>query len=86
MCVGKFMESKNYINTAYNPGQTSDYPHGGIYIVSENQMREVEEAKDLICKIDSKLEKIFGSKCYSVIPSLQIELVFLKVHRLFFKG
>ncbi len=67
---------KDYIScTAYNPGQAGDYPHGGIYEISENQIREVEQAKELIYKIDSKLEKIFGSNCYSVIPSLQMELV-----------
>jgi hypothetical protein len=67
---------KDYIICqAFNPGQAGEYPHGGLYEISENQIRKVEGATELISKIDSKLEKIFGSKCYSIIPYSQIELV-----------
>lgn len=67
---------KDYIIcTAFNAGQAGDFPHGGIYEINENQFREVWEAEILIGKIESKLEKIFGSNCYSVIPYGKIELV-----------
>lgn len=67
---------KNYIIcTAFNAGQAGDFPHGGIYEIYGNQFREVLEAETLINTIESKLEKIFGSNCYSIIPYGEIELV-----------
>lgn len=63
------------ICAAYNAGQAGDFPHGGIYEIDKNQFREVWQAETLINKIESKLEKIFGSNCYSIIPYGEIELV-----------
>jgi hypothetical protein len=61
--------------TAFNPDQAGDYPHGGVFEISDDEFSEYYDLYMLVGKIETKFDKIFGLGCFAILSMVDIKYV-----------